>query len=156
MSIYEKFHPLKFSQRKIQGEFRLIHYLSWILLDKFAMVHCVHILDGFLFIGYPISPELCYTDGFTPSDYIIYWYIDCQKKTVFLCTTIKFMGLELDYIKFEIKLSEDKLLRLQKFNNVLKKKRTDTLRELRSLICLLNFSVELMISWRASKDLSPS
>lgn len=47
------------------------------------------------------------------------------------------MGLELDYIKFEIKLSEDKLLRLQKFNNVLKRKRTDTLRELRSLICLL-------------------
>lgn len=57
------------------------------------------------------------------------------------------MGLELDYIKFEIKLSEDKLLRLQKFNNVLKRKRTDTLRDqLRSLICLLNFSVELMIS----------
>lgn len=47
------------------------------------------------------------------------------------------MGLELDYIKFEIKLSEDKLLRLQNFNNVLKRKRTDTLRELRSLICLL-------------------
>lgn len=69
-----------------------------------------------------------------------------EKKTVFLCTTIKFMGLELDYIKFEIKLSEDKLLRLQNFNNVLKRKRTDTLRELRSLICLLNFSVELMIS----------
>lgn len=56
------------------------------------------------------------------------------------------MGLELDYIKFEIKLSEDKLLRLQIFNNVLKRKRTDTLRELSSLICLLNFSVELMIS----------
>lgn len=62
------------------------------------------------------------------------------KKTVFLCTTIKFMGIELDYIKFEIKLSEYKLLRLQKFNNVLKRKRTDTLRELRSLICLLNFA----------------
>lgn len=45
-----------------------------------------------------------------------------SEKTVFLCTTIKFMGLELDYIKFEIKLSEDKLLRLQKFNNVLKRK----------------------------------
>lgn len=72
--------------------------------------------------------------------------IICQKKTVFLRTTIKFMGLELNYIKFEIKLSEDKLLRLQKFNNVLKRKRTDTLRELRSLICLLNFSIELMIS----------
>lgn len=131
---------MKFSQRKIQGEFRLIHYLSWILLDKFAMVHCVHILDGFLFIGYPISPELCYTVR------LYHLLIICQKKTVFLCTTIKFMGLELDYIKFEIKLSEDKLLRLQKFNNVLKRKRTDTLRELRSLICLLNFSVELMIS----------
>lgn len=72
--------------------------------------------------------------------------IICQKKIVFLRTTIKFMGLELNYIKFEIKLSEDKLLRLQKFNNVLKRKRTDTLRELRSLICLLNFSIELMIS----------
>lgn len=77
---------------------------------------------------------------------IISFIDNMSEKTVFLCTTIKFMGLELDYIKFEIKLSEDKLLRLQKFNNVLKRKRTDTLRELRSLICLLNFSVELMIS----------
>lgn len=68
-----KVSSLEIFPKKIQGEFRLIHYLSWILLDKFAMVHCVHILDGFLFIGYPISPELCYTDGFTPSDDIIYW-----------------------------------------------------------------------------------
>lgn len=50
------------------------------------------------------------------------------------------MGLELDYIKFEIKLPEDKLLRLQEVNNVFKRKCTAILRELHSLICLLNFA----------------
>ena len=33
--------------------------LQWILHDKFAVVHCVHILDDFLFIGYQNSPG-CY------------------------------------------------------------------------------------------------
>lgn len=32
------------------------------------------------------------------------------EKKVFFCIIIKFMGLELDYIKFEIKFLEDKLL----------------------------------------------
>ena len=118
--------------------------LQWILHDKFAVVHCVHILDDVLFIGYPNSPG-CH-------DALIAFHTLANdinlpiksEKTVSQCTTLTFMGLEIDSIKFEIRLPEDKLLRLGKTLNVFKRKRTATLRELQSLIGLLNFACSVV------------
>ena len=88
--------------------------LQWILHDKFAVVHCVHILDDFLFIGYQNSPG-CY-------DALIAFHTLANdinlpiqsEKTVSPCTTLTFIGLEIDSIKFEIRLPEDKLLTFRK------------------------------------------
>lgn len=112
--------------------------LQWILHDKFSVLHCVHILDDFLFIGYPNSPG-CHDAlrAFHTLANDINLPIKSEK-TVLPCTTLTFMGLEIDSIKFEIRLPEDKLLRLQEAIHVFKRKRTATLRELQSLIGLLN------------------
>lgn len=50
------------------------------------------------------------------------------------------MGLEIDSLNFEIRLPEDKLIKLRQTISAFKGKRTATLRELQSLIGLLNFA----------------
>lgn len=114
--------------------------LHWILQNKFSVKHCVHILDDFLFLGKPGTNE-CH-------DALASFHVLAQdinlpiksEKTVLPTTTLTFMGLEIDSLKFEIRLPEDKLIKLRQTISAFKGKRTATLRELQSLIGLLNFA----------------
>jgi hypothetical protein len=104
-----------------------------------SVSHCVHILDDFLSMGPPRFSR-CYSS--LMAFYTLAKDIGLSiraEKTVYPTTTLTFLGLELDTIKFEVRLPDDKLQRLkseiQKFQN----RSSASLRELQSFIGLLNF-----------------
>lgn len=78
-------------------------------------------LDDFLFIGTPSSPE-CYSS-------LLAFYVLAKdiglpiksEKTVYPTTILTFLGLELDTVQFQVRLPNDKLIQLQseinKFQN---------------------------------------
>ena len=108
--------------------------LQWILENKFGVAHCVHILDDFLFIG-PSGSSVCYSDLMAFYTLAKDTNLSIKEvKTVCPTTTLTFLGLELDTVKFEIRLPEDKLVLLKaeilKFQN----KSSASLKELQSLI----------------------
>jgi hypothetical protein len=70
-------------------------------------------------------------------------------KTVFPTTTLTFLGLDLDSELMEIRLPLDKLGKLKDQFNHFKFKKKSTLRELQSLIGLLNFACSVVPPGRA-------
>lgn len=84
--------------------------LQWILEHKFSVTHCINILDDFSFIGPPNSSK-CYSA--LMSFYKLAQDIGLPikpSKTVLPTKTLTFLGLELDTVKFEIRLPQDKLV----------------------------------------------
>lgn len=65
-------------------------------------------------------------------------------KTVLPTTTLTFLGLELDTVKFEIRLPEDKLVSLMVEVLKLKSQKSATLTQLQSLIGMLNFACRVV------------
>lgn len=65
-------------------------------------------------------------------------------KTVLPTTTLTFLGLELDTVKFEIRLPQDKLVSLREKVLKLKSQTSATLKQLQSLIGMLNFACKVM------------
>jgi hypothetical protein len=57
-----------------------------------------------------------------------------EEKTVLPTTVLTFLGLEIDTLKCEIRLPEDKLASLREILSRFMRKRTATLHELQSLI----------------------
>ena len=122
--------------------------IEWIAQDKLSIANLIHLLDDFLiiqptedqcslslrlfldlcdFLGIPMAPE----KTFGPS------------------TILTFAGVELDTICCESRLPEDKLLKCQQLiDNFLGKKKA-TLRELQSLIGLLNFACSVVVPGRS-------
>lgn len=82
----------------------------------------------FLFVGPPRSPD-CYSSllAFHSLAKDINLPIKSEK-TVYPTTTLTFLGLELDTLKFEIRLPIDKLDRLKSEIKAFQNKRTATLR----------------------------
>jgi hypothetical protein len=87
--------------------------LQWILENKFQVPFCVHVLDDFLFIGPPRS-SVCYSSLL--AFYTLARDINLpikSEKTVYPTTTLTFLGLELDTLKWEVRLPLDKLHHLK-------------------------------------------
>lgn len=63
-----------------------------------------------------------------------------SEKTVYPTTTLTFLGLELNTLKFEIRLPTNKLERLKSEIKAFQNKLTATLRQLQSLIGTLNYA----------------
>ena len=59
-------------------------------------------------------------------------------------TTLTFLGLELDTVKFEIRLPEDKLVALRNEVKKLVMQKSATLKQLQSLIGMLNFACQVV------------
>ena len=72
-----------------------------------------------------------------------------EEKTVFPTTKIIFLGLELDSVEMEIRLPDDKLLKLRKKLTYFQTRKKCTLVELQSLIGLLNFACAVVKPGRA-------
>lgn len=101
-------------------------------------------LDDFLFIGNPDSLE-CHNALMAFQSLADNIHLPIKhEKTVFPCTTLTFLGLEIDTIKFEIRLPQNKLLHLADIIQLFKNKRTTTLRELQSLIGVLHFAFSVV------------
>lgn len=66
------------------------------------------------------------------------------EKTVYPTTTLTFLGLELDTLKFEVRLPPDKLESMKSEIRKFQNKTTASLQELQSLIGLLNFSCRVV------------
>ena len=145
---YDKSLPfgLSYSCRLFERFSTAIH---WILVNKFGIPACVHILDDFLFIGPPES------NSCRNSLYSFYRMSDAlgipikHTKTVPPTTTITFLGLELDSIEMEVRLPAEKLDKLRLELVKMQNKRKPTLQELQSLIGLLNFAYSVVVPGRA-------
>lgn len=66
-----------------------------------------------------------------------------SSKTVLPTTTLTFLGLELDTEKFEIRLPQDKLVSLREEVLKLKSQKSATMKQLQSLIGMLNFACKV-------------
>lgn len=113
--------------------------LHWIASNKLSIKHMVHILDDFLILGPPNSITcqrnleafiaLCSEIGVPIK----------SEKTQNACQVITFLGLELDSTTMEARLPYDKLVKLRTQLAKFSKHRKITLKELQSLLGLLNF-----------------
>ncbi|KAK3102095.1 hypothetical protein FSP39_008693 [Pinctada imbricata] len=122
--------------------------LHWIMVSHFRSKGCVHVLDDYLFIGPPSSND-CYSD--------LHKFLSLCKdlklpikedKTVEPTTSITFLGLEIDTVAFEIKLPLDKLSKLRQILTEFQFRKKTTLKELQSLIGLLNFACNVVTPGR--------
>lgn len=109
----------------------------------------LHILDDFLFIGPP---------NFSICDSSLKKFISMcdvlgipikSEKTEGPATTIVFLGIELDTCFMEARLPDDKIQKIKLALAAVRKKKKIKLRDLRSLIGLLNFACYVVVPGRA-------
>ena len=123
--------------------------IQWILTTKFHVAGVVHVLDDFLFVGRAGTDQcslgleaferLC-ADVNIPIN---------QSKTVLPCTTITFLGIELDSVSMEARLPTDKVLKIRELLAQYMHRRKVMLVELQSLLGLLNFACKVIRPGRA-------
>ena len=122
--------------------------LQWILINKFDVSMVSHILDDFMFFGAPGSRQankglqsfmlLCSSVGIEIK----------HQKTVFPTTRAELHGLLFDTVKMEVSLPKDKLDRALELVNSMYNRKFTTLRDLQSLLGLLNFCTKVVVPGR--------
>jgi len=122
--------------------------LEWLSIHRFGASSVLHLLDDFLFVASNESKcqadlqqflRLCHFLG-VPIAY---------EKTVGPNTVMQFAGITLDSIKMEARLPEDKLQKCRSLLQQFRKRRKVTLKELQSLLGLLNFTCSVIVPGRA-------
>ena len=122
--------------------------LQW-YMEFYHHASVSHVIDDFLFVG-PMASHSCkrQLEQFLSLCTALHIPIK-DEKTVFPTTKIVIYGIEVDSISMTFRLPEDKL---QKINGLLasfKHRKKVTLRELQSLLGLLNFAVSVVAPGRA-------
>ena len=145
---YDKTLPMGLSYSCCLFE-KFSNAIHWIVDNKLKSSGCVHVLDDFLFIG-PPDNMLCRQTltQFLDMAHSIGMPIK-QEKTVFPTTVLTFLGIEIDSTFMEIRLPEDKLIKLREKLKIFKKRKKVTLEEIQSLIGLLNFACLVVQPGRA-------
>ena len=103
-----------------------------------------------MFVGHPNTPECSKLNALT-SFRTLAKDINLpikEKKMVPPTTVLTFLGIEIDTINCELRLPEDKLSFLRLLLSSFMRKRTATLREIQSLIGLLNFACAVVTPGR--------
>lgn len=131
-AIFERFSTaLEWLAKNVLGASGVIHVLDDFLFIAKSDNECRSLLSQFLklcdYLGVPIAPE----------------------KTVGPRTVLPFVGITLDTINSEARLPEDKLQKCRTLLTAFYKRRKVTLRELQSLIGLLNFTCSVVLPGRA-------
>ncbi|MES9883311.1 MAG: reverse transcriptase domain-containing protein, partial [Sedimenticola sp.] len=117
--------------------------LEWIARQKCGCHSIIHILDDFLFIG----------ESYERVDRALHTFMDqcallgvplSETKTFSPATTMTFMGISLDSIRMEARLPEDKLDKARELLLQFQEKSSCTLRQLLSLIGVLNFACSVI------------
>lgn len=123
--------------------------LQWIACEKFGVGKMLHVLDDFLFLGPPDS-KIC--------DLSLAQFISmCEvlgvpikaEKTEGPSTVLTFLGIELDTIHMEARLPQVKVEKIRTVLGATRKRKKVTLRELQSLIGLLNHACCVVVPGRA-------
>ncbi|XP_021367155.1 uncharacterized protein LOC110459297 [Mizuhopecten yessoensis] len=118
--------------------------IHWIMETKYQVAGVVHILDDFLFVAPPGSSK-CMEDLANFLTFCQHTQIPIkQSKTVNPCTQLTFLGIELDSSKMEARLPMDKIIKMRQLLDQFSRRRKVTLRELQSLIGLLNFACKVI------------
>ena len=117
--------------------------LEWIAISQLQASAVLHILDDFLFIA--ATQERCARDLLNFLGLCQYLGVPiATEKTMGPYTTLQFAGITLDSLTMEARLPVDKLQKSEFL-----RKRSVTLRELQSLIGLLNFACSVIVPGRA-------
>ena len=118
--------------------------LHWIVANEFKAAGVVHVLDDFLFVG-AAATQQCDRDlqSFIKLNIPIK-----HSKTVNPCTVITFLGIELDSVKMESRLPLDKVEKIKKLLNKFMGLQKVTLKQLQSLLGVLNFACRVIIPGR--------
>jgi hypothetical protein len=122
--------------------------LQWVMENVYHVSGMSHILDDFFFVGPPDSVS-CRND-------LASFLFLCKsigvpikmEKTQAPTTSIVIYGIEVDSTKMECRLPLDKITKISDQLNSFKRRKKVTLRELQSLIGLLNFACSVVVPGR--------
>ncbi|XP_069133139.1 uncharacterized protein [Argopecten irradians] len=118
--------------------------IHWVMENKYHVAGMVHILDDFLFVG-PPADNKCMDDL---TNFLQFCHCTSipikQSKTVHPCTRLTFLGIELDSVTMEARLPMDKVLKARQLLHQFSSRKKVTLRELQSLIGVLNFACKVV------------
>ena len=122
--------------------------LEWVAQKKLKIAHLIHLLDDFLIIA--ASKELCHLQLQLFVDLCTYLGVPiAPNKTCGPATTLSFAGIELDTILLEARLPLDKIAKCNLLISDFLRRKKVTLRELQSLVGLLNFACSVIQPGRA-------
>ena len=123
--------------------------LQWILNELYQIKGVSHLLDDFFFVGKVNSKDCQYAlDSFLHICSDVGVPIK-EEKTQLPTTIITIYGVEIDSNQMVARLPPDKLSKIKDWLLRLKRKKKVTLRELQSLLGLLNFACSVIIPGRA-------
>ena len=123
--------------------------IQWILNSKCLIPGISHLLDDFFFVG-KAGTNQCSHALSTFSKVCSDINIPIKnEKTVLPTTVITIYGIEIDSVQMIARLPTDKLTKIDMQLSQFKRKRSVTLKELQSLIGLLNFACAVIIPGRA-------
>ena len=123
--------------------------IQWILINKLSVQHTSHILDDFIFFGKPGTSQ-CQT--YLNSFLALAESIDLpvkQEKTVYPATEVILHGILVDTCSLQISLPDDKVLTARRAVDQMFRRKKVQLRELQSLIGVLNFACRVVVPGRA-------
>ena len=122
--------------------------LEWLAKHHLGASGVLHILDDFLFISETETKCRADLDSFLSMCQYLGVPIS-HEKTEGPATTLQFAGITLDSVKMEARLPEEKLQKCRTLLTGFHKRRKVTLRELQSLLGLLNFTCSVVLPGRA-------
>lgn len=121
--------------------------LQWILESKYD-ASMSHIIDDFFFVG-PANSDKCRFSLHTFLDICRDIQIPIkQEKTTVPATCITIYGIEVDSLTMETRLPTDKIVKISNALQDIKNRKKVTLRELQSVIGLLNFATSCVVPGR--------
>lgn len=127
---------------------RLSTAFHWTAVNKLKLPFCAHILDDFFFVNFTSDLSMKGLNIFLAWAQSIGLPIN-PDKTVTPCTTITFVGIELDSIAMEARLPLEKLQKIRSVLHSMRFRKKVTLQELQSVIGLLNFACRVVRPGRA-------
>ncbi len=117
--------------------------VCWILSNNYAIPQLIHLLDDFLIISppdaIPAAHILTVQKVFSELGIPI-----AQEKTLGPTTSIEFLGINLDSVKFQVSLPKEKIDRIILIATKLVNRRCCCKRELLSLLGHLNFAMRII------------
>lgn len=121
--------------------------LEWIAIQKLGCTHVVHILDDFFFIEKTYDAAFSSLQAFMNMCDSIGVPL-AQEKTFLPSQQMSFVGIQLDSLTSTASLPYDKVLKAKEVLEVFLSKKKCTLKELQSLIGLLNFACSVVLPGR--------